>query len=255
MENRTSIHLNPDSIQIEVVRNGQRSIKNTNVQAIQEVLTRGERIETPLLPYGWGVQKYTKVNNMEQYVIATPETRHVAKFDMYSETGERGADRFPEFQIVAPATLWIIHVQHNPANDTRRYRHGVAYAIKQPILSLNDQLYNFPFANSNSSYLCWGSESDYPTLGGSKSIMTVPDRFFANPFNNDLDGGKFERFEEVVNGQRVYRERTLQLLQYMDKECKEADAKGETPRFRNDILTPSIRLGEAITRQGQQYLR
>jgi hypothetical protein len=255
MENRTSIHLNPDSIQIEVVRNGQRSIKNTNVQAIQEVLTRGERIETPLLPYGWGVQKYTKVNNMEQYVIATPETRHVAKFDMYSETGERGDNRFPEFQIVAPAALWIIHVQHNPANDTRRYRHGVAYALKQPVLSLNDQLYTFPFANSNHSYLCWGSESDYPALGGSKSIMTVPDRFFANPFNNDLDGGKFERFEEEVNGQRVYRERTLQLLQHMDKVCKEADAKGETPRFRNEILIQAGRLGDLIQSHGQQYLR
>lgn len=250
--NRTSIHLNPDSVQIEVLRNGQRSIKNTNIQAIQEVLTRGERMETPLLPFGWGVQKYTKVNNREQYVIATPQARLKARYDMRGETGERTPQ---EFDIVTPAALWIIHVEHNPVTDARRYVHGVAYAIKQQILTLNDQLYRFPFSNSNDSYLCWGTERDYPELAGSKSIQTIPDRFFGNPFNSDLDGGKYSRFEDEVNGQRIVRERCIHLLQYLDKEVKKADEEGKIATFRNDILNPTIRLGEAIERWSREYLR
>jgi hypothetical protein len=253
--NRTSIHLNPDSVQIEVVRNGQRSLKNTNIQAIQEVLTRGERMETPLLPFGWGVQKYTKVNNREQYVIATPQARHKASFDMRAETGETGENRYPKFEIVAPAALWIIHAEHNPATDGRRYLHGVAYALKQQVLSLNDQLYRFPFANTNSSYICWGTERDYPALAGSKSLMTIPDRFFNNPFNNDLDGGKYRPFHDEVNGHRITRERTIHLLQHMDKEVKAAEEKGEQYRFNNDILIEEgMRLGEAIEHWSRQYL-
>jgi hypothetical protein len=249
--NRTSIHLNPDSVQIEVVRNGQRSLKNTNIQAIQEVLTRGERIETPLLPYGWGVQKYKKVNNREQYVIATPQVRQTARYDMRRETG----DREPEsFEIVAPAALWIFHVEHNPANDTRRYLHGVVYALKQPILSLNDQLYTFPFSNCSSSYICWGSDRDHPVLSGSKSIQSIPDRFFQNPFNSDLDGGKYQAFRDDVNGQRVVRERCIHLLQHMDREVKKAEAEGKQYQFKNDILIPSGRLGEQIEHWQRQYL-
>lgn len=250
--NKTSIHLLPDSVQVEVVRNGQRSIKNTNIQALQEVLTRGERIETPLLPFGWGVQKYTKVNNMEQYVIATPPARQVASYDMRSETGE---NKIEKFNIISPATLWIIHVQHNPANDTRRYRHGVAFALKGPVLGLNDQLYTFPFSNSSGSYLCWGTEADYPVLGGSKSIMTVPDRFFANPFNSDLDGNRFDEFEDIVNGQKIRRFRCLHLLQYMDKYIAECEKNKEIPVFKNEILRSEWRLGEAIQSFAGQYLK
>lgn len=250
--NKTSIHLNPDSVQIEVVRNGQRSIKNTNIQAIQEVLTRGERMETPLLPFGWGVQKYTKINNREQYVIATPPARIKAKYDM---RGETGSDRHEEYDIVTPAAIWIIHVEHNAATDARRYLHGVAFAIKQQVLGLNDQLYKFPFSNSNETYLCWGTERDYPIIGGSKSIQTIPDRFFMNPFNSDLDGNRYSRFEDTVNGQRIVRERCIHLLQHLDRETKAADAEGREAKFNNDILRPGPRLGEVIENMQRQYLR
>lgn len=243
--NKTSIHLTSDSVQIETVREGRRTIKNTTIPAIQEILTRNERVQTPLLPFGWGVQRYLKIDNREQYVIATPETRHTASYDMRGETGDREPAKF---EIVAPAALWIFHVEHNPQTDTRTYRHGVAYAIKQQVLTMNDVLYKFPFSNTDGDYLCWGNESDYPVLGGSKSIMTIPDRFFANPFNSDLDGNKYNSFREEVNGQTVVRERCIHLLQHMDKDVKEKEAKGEIPKFRNDILQRVGTLGDILER-------
>ena len=252
MQNRTSIHLNPDSVQIEVTRNGQRSIKNTNIQAIQEVLTRGERIETPLLPSMWGVQKYTKINNREQYVLTTPPFRAKTAYDMRNESR---TDEHEQFEIITPAIMWIFHVDHNPANDSRRYVHGVAYALKQPILGLQDQAYRFPFSNSNESYLCWGTERDYPVLGGAKSIQTIPDRFFANPFNSDLDGHRYRQFDDKVNGRVIVRERCIHLLQHLDKVVKEADKKKETPVFNNDILIANGRVGEIIEHQTRSHMR
>lgn len=250
MQNRTSIHLNSDSVQIETIRNGQRSLKNTNIQAVQEVLTRGERIKTPLLPFGWGVQSYEKVNNREQFVLATPETRHKAKYD---NRGDGGG--IQDFDIIAPAGVWLIHTEHDPVSDQRRYIHGVVFAVKQQILGLNDQLYHYPFSNCTETYICWGGSSDAPVLGGSKSIQTIPDRFFANPFNSDLDSRRYESFRDEVNGRTITRERCIHLLQYLDKTVKEADEKGEQPKFKNDILRPYARLGEVMESFSRQHLR
>lgn len=247
--NKTSIHLNPDSIQIEVIRNGQRSLKNTTVQAIQEVLTRGERIETPLLPHGWGVQKYTKVNNREQYVIAVEPTIRKVQYDYRRDGGG-----IREYEIPTPGFVFIIHVEHNPANDSRRYIHGVAYAVKNQILSLSDRLYRFPFSNANDSYLCWGTERDFPELGGSKSIQTVPDRFLANPFNSDLDSEGFREFRDNVGGQEIRRFRTSHFFEYLDRKLKEDVAAGVTPVFKYDALRESLRLGEAIESASRQNL-
>jgi len=252
MTNEMIIHLRPNEVTVETVREGRRSVKNTNIEALQEVLTRGEKMETPLLPAPFGVVKYTRVNNMEQYVIATPQQRYDAKFDMRGENGEGIVD----YKIVAPASLWIIHVKHDPARDTRQYAHGVAYALKNPILGLSDQLYRFPFSNTNGDYLCWGSSRDNPELAGSKSVQSIPDRFFQNPFNSDLDGGKYRPIEATVNGRRIVRERCIHLLQHMDGKIKEAEEKGETYSFENDILrTSDFTLESAIRHWGRQYLR
>lgn len=250
--NQTSIHFKPHTIEIETIADDRRTIKPTNLQAVQEIMSRGERITTPLLPFGWGVQKYTRVNNREQYVIATPETRHSSSYDMRSETGEDG---IKEYDMVAPASIWIIYTEIDPRTDKRRYVHGNVYAIKQQVLSLQERLYHYPFANTTPSYICWGSGSDYPELNGSKSLMTIPDRFFSNPFNGDLDGGKFNSFQSKIASRNIVVERTLHLLRHMDKEIKAADKKGEVFRFPNDILRPDTSLQQAIESGAQRYLQ
>lgn len=248
IQDQTSIHLRPTSIEVETIKDGVRSIKPTSLQALQEVLSRGDRIETPLLPSQWGVQKYTRINNREQFVISVPERRYTSSYDMRGETGDREAK---PFEMVAPPTLWLIYTEINPADDSRRYVHGNAYALKQPILTLNDAVFRFPFSNVSEGFVCWGDGSDYPMLSQAKSIQSIPDRFFANPFNSDLDNQKFSSFQSKINGRSLIVERTFHLLRHMDERIKEADKAGEEFKFDKDILIRTHTV-EQVIRQGQQ---
>lgn len=251
MTSRLSIHINPDSIQVESTRNGQKSIKNTNLRAIQEVLTRGERIETPLLPSPWGVQKYVKVNNRELYVITTPPHIHNMTYDFRHDD----LDQITEYKLPVPGFCWIIVVDHNPANDTRRYVHGMAYALKQQILSENDQLWKFPFSNVDDSWMCWGSQENYPVIGKAKSIMTIPDRFLTNPTNNHLDHSKYTPFEAEVNGRTIRLQKTSHLFEYLAKEQSKAEEKGENAQFKYDILKKHRTLNQAIDNEMNRFMR
>lgn len=250
--NEMAIYVRKDGVQVETKRNGVSSLKNTTIRAVQEVLTRGERIETPLLPSVWGVQKYVKVNNREMYVISTPPSVRKVKFD-FRDDGNR---EMKEFTIPLPGFVWILIVEHNPANDTRRYIHGMAYAVKNQILSTNDQLYVFPFSNVDHHWMCWGDGRNYPELGTSKSVMTVPDRFLANPFNNHLDHGKYQEFRTEVKGQNIRLFKTSHLFEHLDKERTKSleEGKGEIP-FKYEVLRTQTRLGDAIDQYMREYLR
>ena len=248
---RMSIHIYPDSIQIEAEENGKKSFKNTTLEAIQEVLTRGERTETPLLPSQWGTQKYIRVNNREMYVISTPPHVRSVYYDMRAETGD---DEIKEFVVPLPGFLWIFIVDVNPSNDTRKYVHGMVYAVKNPIIGLNDKLFWFPFSNVDNRWMCWGDDRNYPELGTSKSIMTVPDRFLTNPFNHHLDHSKFEEFQDEHNGVTIRRFKTIHLFQYLDREYKAAQEKGETFEFPLKVLREQTRLGDAIEYFTREFL-
>lgn len=251
MTSRMSIHINPDSIQIETSRNGQKSLKNTNLRAVQEVLTRGERIETPLLPSQWGVQKYIKVNNREMYVITTPPHIHTMTYDFRHD----GVDEITKYKIPVPGFCWILIVDHNPSDDTRRYVHGMAYALKNQILTENDQLWKFPFSNVDDSWMCWGDHANYPTIGKPKSIMTIPDQFLTNPTNNHLDHSKYESFRAELNGTEIRLQKTSHLFDYLAKEQAKAEEEGKNAQFRYDCLKKHTTLSSAIDHYMQRFMR
>lgn len=248
---KMSIHINEDSIQIETNQNGRTSFKNTTLRGVQEVLTRGERIETPLLPSVWGVQKYIKVNNRELYAISTPPSIREVSYDFRAD-GNREATKF---KIPLPGFLWIFILDVNPNNDTRRYNHGMVYAVKNQILSENDRMFKFPFSNVDDSWMCWGDGNNYPTLGNSKSVMTISDRFLANPFNNHLDHDKYRRFEAEVKGQKIQLFKTSHLFDYLAKEQAKAEAEGKNATFKYDCLREQTTLGEAIRSYTDRFLR
>lgn len=251
MTSKLSIHINPDSIQIETNRNGQKSIKNTNLRGVQEVLTSGERIETPLLPSQWGVQKYIKVNNRELYVITTPPHIHKVAYDFDHD----GVDETKEYTIPVPGLCWMLIIEHEPSRDTRKYIHGMAYALKNQILTMNDNLWKFPFSNVDDTWMCWGSHDHYPKLGGSKSVMTIPDQFLTNPTNNHLDHRKYEPFEAEVNGRTIRLQKTSHLFEHLDKEQTKAQEEGKNAEFPYSCLKPHTTLQASIDHHVRQYLR
>lgn len=246
--NKMSIHILPDNIQIETVKDGRKSIKNTDLRSVQEVLTRGERIETPLLPGIWGTQKYLKVNNREVFVITTPPHIREVAYD-YSNDNGQGVQKYT---IPLPGFTWMIANDVHPGSGKRRYVHGIVYANKNQVLTENDQLYRWPFANVGGS-MCWGAVQ--PEISGSKSIQTIPDQFLTNPFNSDLDGDRYQPFTEKIKGRTVDRFRCNHLIEHLHRMQEEAEKKGENAEFRYDCLRPARTFGNAVERFISQSIR
>lgn len=244
-----SIHLNPDSVQIETIKDGKKTLKNTNLDNVQKMLTRNQKTESPFLPGQWGTHKWIKNNNRELFAMSTPPHVRTVYFDFRGENGEREPK---PFEIPLPAFLWLFSVEYVPTKDTYKYLHGMAYALKNPLLSENDRLWQWPFANV-AHYMCWGSSA--PQLGKSKGLQTLPDQFLTNPFNSDLDRQNFVAFDDKVKGQVISRFRTMQFFEYLDAIQKEAKKKGTEASFKYDALKPSLTFKEAIQNEAQQYIR
>lgn len=207
----------PDSINIEILqegvtvkttKGGVTSIKETNLEQIQRQLTSNERIETPLLPSIWGVQKYVKRGKRELYVITTPPGIRKVQYT--------GDDR-GEYEIPVPAAVWFVTSQER-AGGGRQLVHTTVYAIKNPILTGIEQLYRMPFSNCDNSYICWGDES--PQISSPKSIQSIPDRFFGMPFNSDLGSNAYQPIKEEIDGKEISHFRINHLFRYLDRKLK-----------------------------------
>lgn len=246
---RMSIHLNSDSVQLEIFKDGRKTLKNTNLENVQKMLTQNKRTETPFLPGAYGTHKWIKNNNRELFVMSTQPHVRTVYFDFRGENGERTPK---PFEIALPGFVWLISTEHRPSTDTYKYLHGMAYALKNPLLTENDRLYQWPFANV-SNYMCWGSSA--PQLGKAKSLQTLPDQFLTNPFNSDLDRQNFNAFDDKVKGQTINRFRTMHFFEYLDRIQKEAKKDGMDSTFKYDALKNSVTLSEAIRNESQQYIR
>lgn len=246
---RMSVHFNPDSVQLEITKNGHKTLKNTNLDNVQKMLTRNLKTESPFLPGQYGCHKWVKNNNRELFVMSTPPHVRTVYFDYRGENGERTPK---PFEVPLPGFVWLIAVEHNPSRNTYKYIHGMVYALKNPILAEGDRLYQWPFANV-SNYMCWGNST--PQLGQPKSLQTLPDQFLTNPFNSDLDRGNFVAFDDKVNGQNISRFRTMHFFEYLARVHKEAVKNGKPSEFKYDALKPSTTLKEAINFELSHYVR
>lgn len=248
MSNEVVLRVRNDHIQIEHMQDGVVSQKPVSLRAIQEVLTRDKRIETPLMPCGWGMQKYVAVNDREMYVFSTPPHMREVTYNLRGEE----VDRQDKFTIPMPGFVWIIITRHRPGSDRREYHHGHVYAVRNPIMTENDEVFRFPFSNVDSRWMCWGDHS--VTLGGPKSIGAIPDRFLSMKFNHHLDENKFEPFQAEVKGQKVQLFRTLHLFRHLDEEAKKAKKEGKEPEFKWEILKRERTIGDAIAINMREHL-
>lgn len=248
-DNKMVIEIEPQSIQITQVRDGVRSVKQTNLQAIQEVLTKDRKLQTPLLPSQWGTQFYASSNDRELYVITTPAHVRDVTYDASAE-GRRGDERIENYKVPIPAMCWFLVIKKRPGSEERSYYHGMVYAIKQQVLSTRDRLFRYPFANVDNRWMCWGNQPA-PEIGSSKGVMMIPDHFLGMHFNHHLDDNKFDRFDAEINGQKINLFKTAHLFKYMDQEL----AKNENFSFPSTCLKPEGTLQEAIDRHMQEFLR
>ena len=146
--------------------------------------------------------------------------------------------------------LWIIIARNRPGTNTREYVHGMAYAIKQQVLSGKDRLFRYPFSNVDNRWMCWGNTPP-PAIGAAKGVQMIPDHFLGMQFNHHLDERKFEPFDAEVGGHKINLFRTPHLFRYMDEQLK----KDENFKFPMEILKPEGNLQDAIDYFQREYLR
>lgn len=251
---RQIIEIEKDHIKITTIQNGIASSKATSLADLQSVLVRDRNLETPLLPGFWGTQKFVSSGDRELVVFTAPPHIRTVTYNYRGEGDESGPKRF---KLPLPGTLWImtIGVGRNGGQETRQLRHTMGYAIKQAVLGERDQLYYLPFSNVGSDYICWGGND--PRLGGSKSAQSIPEAFFNNSFNSDLDGNRYTPFnwkKEIIGADGMPIEspwlqafRCSHLFEYHAQEQAKAEREGRNADFKYDILrSANVTVGDAI---------
>lgn len=224
----TTIKMTKDAISVETINEqGIRMVKNTNLETVQNLLAAEQRFDSGLLPGDWGTQRYIRKDIEEYIVYTTPASIREVRYDFRSND----VDEDRVYRIPVPASVWLFHIRLNPADGSRRLNQAVAYALKNPLLSDNDEVFKMPFSNVSSS-ICWGGSSSTPVITGGKSIGSLPTQFFIRPFNNDLGDNRFESFpdgREGKNGVSIFR--VNHLFEWLDWHLKQAVEKGENFTF------------------------
>lgn len=233
----TTIKMTKDAITVETVNDqGIRALKNTNLETVQNLLAAEQRFDTGLLPGDWGTQRYVRKDTEEYFVLTVPAGIREVAYDFRNND----VDETAHYRIPVPASVWFFKIRLNPGDGSRRLDNTLVYAIKNPILSLQDEVFKMPFSNVSSA-VCWGSSSSVPTVTGGKSIQSLPTQFFIRPFNNDLGDSRFVPFEDGREGRegvRIFRPN--HLFEWLDHHLKEAEERGETMAFPNEKL---VRVG------------
>lgn len=250
-QNSMIIEIQPDAIQLTTVKNGIRSTKMTNLRAVQEVLTKETALETPFLPGPWGVRKYIRKNERELTVITTPPQIRKVKYNMQEERIEKVA----EYLIPVPGFVWFIHTIVKPGSEKRQYNHGMVKALRDPLYTENQRLYQFPFSNVDDSWMCWGNQRGVVELGNLATLASLPDRFLDMEFNNHLDYGNYAPIQHERKGVNVELTRTTHIFEYLHEMQEKAVAEGTNFGFPMEVLKPNRTFEEEYQYQIQNKMR
>lgn len=221
----TTIVMEPEKVTLTTIDDkGIKTVKNTNIENIQQVFLKEQAMETPLLPSQWGVVKYYRKNNYEGYVMTTPPTEREVNF--------RCNRPIPDYATVPiPPMLWIFEVRKDQ-DGKKTLSHSMCYAIKHELLSLKDQLLIAPFPNIGIGHgICWGDI--LPPAETGKSLQNIPARFFSAPFNYDLSSGRVKTFNyttpevEGEEGEFFQTDNAIHHMESLSRRLRERQEAGE----------------------------
>jgi len=157
---------------IMITRNGNSNRKNVSLDDLIGALTSGYQISTGILPTG--TKLFAGTRSAYKILIEVPgKVREIL-------IGRNESD-LRSHVVPFPRTAFVFNVKNNRAVSTH------VYALANPISTLQDSLYVFPFGNvydSNSS-VCWGGVS-LPEVREPINLSSIINLFFQSNFNGDL---------------------------------------------------------------------
>lgn len=230
---KTTIVLDPEQVTVTTLSDtGVKTVKQSNIETIQQIFMKEQALQTPLLPSQWGVVKYYRKNHYEGYVLTTAPTEREVTFDI------NNSQVIPESTILpVPPLLWIFEVMTDQ-DGNKKLTHSMVYVLKHELLSFKDKIMHAPFCNIGVSHgICWGNR--YPEVPVSKSIQNIPARFFSQPFNSDLSGNRVKEFTfDNPSGDDFTTDSALYHMVREANRLAAAKEAGETYVYPFDSLKP-----------------
>ena len=205
----------------QVEDSGAYITKNVDIQSLRETIAEDLSLSTGLLPLG--VRMYRRQGQYEYVVMEVPPALREVH---YTRSNKKHT-----FKIPLPWTLWFFKLRNE--GNQKNLAWSNVYAMKGPIISEKiTNVYTFPMSNTD-GYICWGNQR-LPSWKNLLGLASVPDIFFAAPFNSDLDYP--DKYTEFKNEHGDWISGTFALFEEIDG----------TDVFPDEILTGAHTLEEAL---------
>ena len=205
----------------QVEDSGAYITKNVDIQSLRETIAEDLSLSTGLLPLG--VRMYRRQGQHEYIVMEVPPAIREVH---YTRNNKKHT-----FKIPLPWTLWFFKLRNE--GNQKNLAWSNVYAMKGPIVSEKiTNVYTFPMSNTD-GYICWGNQR-LPSWKNLLGLASVPDIFFAAPFNSDLDYP--DKYIEFQNEHGDWISGTFALFEEIDG----------TDVFPDEILTGAHTLEEAL---------
>jgi len=205
----------------QVEDSGAYITKNVDIQSLRETIAEDLSLSTGLLPLG--VRMYRRQGQHEYVVMEVPPALREVH---YTRSNKKHT-----FKIPLPWTLWFFKLRNE--GNQKNLAWSNVYAMKGPIVSEKiTNVYTFPMSNTD-GYICWGNQR-LPSWKNLLGLASVPDIFFAAPFNSDLDYP--DKYTEFKNEHGDWISGTFALFEEIDG----------TDVFPDEILTGAHTLEEAL---------
>lgn len=159
--------------------------KGLSTDALGDAFNAHTSMRTPLLPGQWGTRFYAKKGNFEYFVMTIAPKKRTVKWD----TSDEDEDEYQEYNIETPPLCWFVKIQQN--GDSYHLIDSYMFALKNDLITMNDELYLAPFTNVYSSNgICWNGSISM-NLPSPAAVLSLDASFFNARFNSDLDDNKF----------------------------------------------------------------
>lgn len=170
--------------------------KGLSTDALGDAFNAHTSMRTPLLPGQWGTRFYAKKGNYEYFVMTVAPKQREVKWD------DGDDEEYNNYTIETPPLCWFAKIQQN--GDSYHLIESYLFALKNDLITMNDELFLAPFTNVYSSNgICWNGSISM-NLPSPAAVLSLDAAFFNAPFNSDLDDGKFNARNAFSNCRGVH---------------------------------------------------
>src|SRR5574344_1401812 len=196
------INLNEDYIELDIEKNTTKINKLISYEEFSKLFSSTNTFDSGLLPGPFGVRYIKETSDGKTvYVYLEPAHEILYRFqedDIYyedyddeEEIEEELLESATEYKSYTPILLWVVRMRGQRVIDTE------VYAMKEPVFTGFEELYQVPFGNvyTSSQKVCWGHHN--LIIERASQIQGISDTFFNSYENYDLSSDRIKEFNRL----------------------------------------------------------